>query len=81
MNNITNFQHDYKIGRFYLTVGASDVTIHDTVDRNCILSEEISTEELKELSKALYRSALIREKSNEMIFDLEHEKAMGMEGV
>lgn len=68
MKIITNSSHDYKVGKFYITVTNFDLVIYDTSDnQRIVMNESIDTEQMKSLAKAIYLAATIREESQNLL--------------
>lgn len=68
MKIITNSSHDYKAGKFYITVTNFDLVIYDTSDnQRIIINESIDTEQMKALAKAIYLAATVREESQNLL--------------
>lgn len=66
--SITNHEHEFKVGRFFLTVSNIDLFINDSTDnQRSVLCEELTSDEMRDLAKALYVGAKIREESQRLL--------------
>lgn len=68
MKIVTNSSHDYKVGKYYITVNNFDLVINDTSDnQRVVLNESMDTDQMKGLAKAIYLGAIIREESQNLL--------------